>query len=110
MDDYIKREDAVVYAISLIDRIYEGTVAPRDIRKEVKQQVINEMNSTEILPAANVRENVPAEWLDDEIRPMSDPRLTCSNCGSIETPLVKWRFCPRCGADMRGEKEGGSAR
>lgn len=33
----------------------------------------------------------------------NDPRLQCSECGSIETPLATNQFCPRCGAPMTDE-------
>lgn len=33
----------------------------------------------------------------------NDPRLQCSECGSIETPLATHQFCPRCGAPMTDE-------
>ena len=29
-----------------------------------------------------------------------DPRGICSVCGSIETPLVRHKYCPSCGAKM----------
>ena len=33
----------------------------------------------------------------------NDPRWQCSECGSIETPLARHRFCPSCGAPMTDE-------
>lgn len=30
----------------------------------------------------------------------NDPRCQCSECGSIEIPLARHRFCPACGAPM----------
>ena len=33
----------------------------------------------------------------------NDPRCQCSECGSIETPLARHRFCPACGALMTDE-------
>ena len=33
----------------------------------------------------------------------NDPRCKCSECGSVETPLARHRFCPNCGAPMTGE-------
>lgn len=29
----------------------------------------------------------------------------CSECGSASDLAYKWSFCPRCGADLRGENE-----
>ena len=107
MDDYIKRENAVVYAISLIDRIYDGTIAPREIIKEAKQQVINEMNSTDRLPAAEVRENVRGKWVENRAGD-----CVCQHCGYEALCFYggkqcKSDFCPHCGADMRKEIENG---
>lgn len=31
---------------------------------------------------------------------------TCSACGGNVKPKFKYNFCPNCGADMRGEKDG----
>lgn len=99
MDDYIKREDAIEFVSSLVDTMSVCTNKDECIgMKSMKSRAISAIRD---VPASDVRENVRGEWIDDETRPMSDPRLTCSNCGSVETPLVKWRFCPRCGADMR---------
>ena len=33
----------------------------------------------------------------------NDSRCQCSECGSIETPLARHRFCPACGAPMTDE-------
>lgn len=32
---------------------------------------------------------------------INDRRCKCSECGSIETPLVRHKYCPNCGARMR---------
>ena len=29
-----------------------------------------------------------------------DPRCVCSECGSVETPLTRHKYCPNCGARM----------
>lgn len=34
----------------------------------------------------------------------NDPRCKCSECGSIETPLARHKYCPNCGARMDGEQ------
>lgn len=33
----------------------------------------------------------------------NDPRCQCSECGSIETPLARHRFCSACGAPITDE-------
>lgn len=57
--------------------------------------------------AADVRPVVRGYWefpifMDSDA---NDPRCKCSVCGSIETPLARHKFCPNCGADMRGGNE-----
>ena len=51
-------------------------------------------------------EGIRGEWVfpifgDQE--GANDPRCQCSECGSIETPLARHRFCPSCGAPMTDE-------
>ena len=56
------------------------------------------------------RELVEKVWRGEWILPIfsgqkdaNDPRCQCSECGSIETPLARHRFCPSCGAPMTDE-------
>ena len=61
------------------------------------------------IPAANVRPVVRGEWID--IRPINQSTFEriaikgaynkCSLCGRL--CFFEENFCPRCGADMRGE-------
>ena len=51
-------------------------------------------------------EGIRGEWMfpifaDQE--DANDSRCQCSECGSIETPLARHRFCPSCGAPMTDE-------
>lgn len=32
----------------------------------------------------------------------NDVRCKCSECGSIETPIARHKYCPNCGAKMDG--------
>lgn len=34
-----------------------------------------------------------------------DPRVKCSECGSVEAAFARWKYCPNCGARM--DKLGG---
>ena len=56
-------------------------------------------------PAADVRPVVRGRWERIDGLDELDPRMRCSVCGSVETPLARHRFCPVCAADM---KEGGT--
>ena len=55
------------------------------------------------------REQVEQVWRGEWEFPVfadgnaNDPRCKCSECGSIETPLARHRFCPSCGAPMEDE-------
>ncbi len=56
------------------------------------------------------REQVEKVWRGEWMQPIfgdqqdaNDPRCQCSECGSIETPLARHRFCPSCGAPMTDE-------
>ena len=51
-------------------------------------------------------EKMQGEWMFPifgDQQDANDPRCQCSECGSIETPLARHRFCPSCGAPMTDE-------
>ena len=51
-------------------------------------------------------EKMRGEWMFPIFagqKDVNDPRCQCSECGSIETPLARHRFCPACGAPMTDE-------
>ena len=60
------------------------------------------LEAIETLPAADVRLVVRGRWERIDGLDELDPRMRCSVCGSVETPLVRHRFCPVCAADMKG--------
>lgn len=76
-------------------------------------QVIDDLSSTE------PEQKKKGEWIDEKINSYTS-RTYCSECGS-SAPFVyksddyygnhahgetaKTKFCPNCGADMRGEHE-----
>lgn len=56
------------------------------------------------------REQVEKVWRGEWMFPIfadqkdaNDLRCQCFECGSIETPLARHRFCPSCGAPMTDE-------
>ena len=62
-----------------------------------------EATFTEILdsiPAVDAVPVVRGFWIDENPDDFLDPRLRCSIC--IANPLIKWRYCPNCGAKMDG--------
>lgn len=58
----------------------------------------------DVQPAADVREVVHAEWIEDGYY---DGEIVCSNCGTpaiinADKEVVKSFYCPWCGAIMDG--------
>ena len=57
--------------------------------------------------AADVRENVRGEWIKGGEQPYFRKHfdiVVCSICN--KRGEKRWKFCPNCGADMRGDKDG----
>ena len=57
-------------------------------------------------PTREQVEGIRGEWMFPIFayqEDANDPRCQCSECGSIETPLARHRFCPSCGAPMTDE-------
>lgn len=46
---------------------------------------------------------VHGRWIDENPDDSLDPRMRCSICTGVESPLIKWRYCPNCGAKMDEE-------
>ena len=62
----------------------------------------------EKLPSADVRENVRGKWITDHLVSTGGgtyPVLRCSECENQEPMLMAKKFCPNCGADMRGKSK-----
>lgn len=83
-------------------------------REAVQSAVWEEDNQTDMilaigsLPAADVAPVRHGYWefpiftdSDDEL----DPRVKCSECGSVEAAFARWKYCPNCGAKMDKEDE-----
>ena len=57
-------------------------------------------------PTREMVERMRGEWMFPifgDQQSAEDPRCQCSECGSIEMPLARHRFCPSCGAPMTDE-------
>lgn len=97
MDDYIKRSEAFNVIVSEMQSRGERT----NFREAIVRQAIAS------IPAADVRENVRGKWICTKVRALKDGEWAiCSCCGSAEHVEyygeLTWKFCPECGADMRG--------
>ena len=98
MKEYIERAAAMESIIGL-------TIVDPAVAQYANAVCYNLQN----LPAADVAEVRHAHWefpvftdSDDGL----DPRVKCSECGEeFVRPIKEYKFCPYCGADMRGEGE-----
>ena len=82
MTEYIKRED-------VMERVGRWQLNTREAIAEMIMSV----------PSADVVERKKGEWFD-----RGSLSCRCSNCG-CKSPK-EYSFCPNCGADMRGRKDG----
>ena len=69
------------------------------------EAVLNYQQSLSIVPSADVVERKRGEWIESDI---PSELYVCSECGGAcwsydyTRQIVKSRYCPNCGADMRG--------
>ena len=89
--EYISKEAALACFSDWIDRYGHEHTAD----EMVEYQRIEE------LPAADVVEVVRGEWIAEKDRSY---HWNCSQCGYVVGPIkMDCKFCPNCGANMRGE-------
>ena len=69
--------------------------------KNIRDIAIKELRYTK---TADVRENVRGEWKIKKasIHPYGND-VCCSICGHTMGSSFGYKFCPMCGADMRGD-------
>lgn len=92
-------KEAVLHKIGQMPTAWEYGQAVKDIYEIIKNE-----------PAADAAPVVHGRWefpifTDGDA---NDPRCRCSECGSIETPLARHKYCPNCGAQnvSEGGKDG----
>lgn len=131
MSDYIKRDDLASAMEELLRSPYANnnsenimlrqfSFGVRDALKLVRDMAKDDVSDSLKIPSADVRENVRGKWIDDRgnIVPFEEneedpycPRWSCycSVCGEWLTAsneyAVTGKYCPNCGADMRGESD-----
>lgn len=90
--EYIDLEETKQKILRVAEKNYE--------RKPEKLGMIHAAHIVKNMPAADVALVVHGKWefpifADGNA---NDPRCKCSECGSIETPLARHKYCPNCGA------------
>lgn len=90
MGDLVSR----AYVLAEYDRQHKGP--PGGARK-----IMEEAPAVDAVPVVHGR------WIDENPDDSLDPRMRCSICTGVESPLLKWRYCPNCGAKMDGERRDG---
>lgn len=99
MSDYISRDELLeLYApdpaIPNFDSL-KLTVA-------VARQNVLDMPAADVAPVRHGYWESPIfANSDDEL----DPRVKCSECGSVEAAFARWKYCPNCGVRMDKEDE-----
>lgn len=102
MDHFINKE--------FVLRRIQDTPPIGDVGKVTLQQVYADIQS---ITPADVRENKHGRWIGEngetvgiDANGFVEDTATCSECGAwlvaSDEYWVKGRFCPDCGADMRG--------
>ena len=89
-NDLIPRAAAIeAFDNERVDRNY-GDVSPESVIKVI-----------ESIPAVDAVQVVHGFWIDENPDDFLDPRMRCSICRVITSPLLKWSYCPNCGAKMK---------
>ena len=96
MADLISRAAAIDYLMTNMSWHDEDGYEVDDA--DEKQAIITDLVNG--IPAVDAKPVVHGRWIDVNPGEYLDPRMRCSVCMAIESPLIKWRYCPDCGAKM----------
>ena len=86
-------------------------VKPNEVTKDIVNDVIKLLQNE---PTADVQEVKRGHWREGAFLKVSGlnnyPSVICSNCGITFCDIINnhdymYRYCPNCGADMRGDAE-----
>ena len=104
-DEYISKYAATIYCDMMINAAYTSRKESK-IQSDEIERVIRE------IPSADVQEVRHGEW-KEKLEPcgwFDEPCAECSVCGEdfvlgecdMDDLIKLFKFCPNCGADMRG--------
>ena len=108
MADYIDRQKA----LKALRDYFDDQISWEGIGSFVAECCEETIND---IPAADVRENVKGEWIGYPVclefpNAYADDHIVCSVCEEcfsiLDNDCERFYFCPNCGADMRGGKDG----
>ena len=105
-DCWRTNDDDLISRTAAIDAIGDLIKEYRDNGKDemADGMIIVRRYGIRRLPAVDAAPVVHAQWIDEKPNDSLDPRMRCSVCTGVESPLLKWRYCPNCGAKMDGER------
>ena len=80
----------------------ENRIEDFEILTGIKFDIVHDFVSSQ--PTADVRENISGEWIEKP--EIGDCCYICSECGFVRDAYILdvGNYCPRCGADMKQEK------
>lgn len=70
------------------------------LQKETVLKILDAVPTIDAVPVVRGKWENPS-FIDPEDN--LDPRMKCSECGEVDTPLARWNYCPKCGARMDGD-------
>lgn len=89
MDELISRREAIRWFFRPYSN--EDYYSNLDVERALKA-----------IPAVDAVLMVHGFWIDENPDDFLDPRMRCSICRVSASPLIKWHYCPNCGAKMDG--------
>ena len=101
MNDLISRKDAIGAFLTELTKRERNNLLHTWSTIEVKYFVVDRL---EQLPSA--QPTVKAVPVVRASLLNAHPYGECSNCGYLIDSRERFNYCPNCGADMRGEKDG----
>ena len=94
MADLISRDDCREILDEQLRHYDDGTNPFHMQILKLQREILDDMPAVDAVPVVHGR------WIDENPDISLDPRMRCSNCSRVEMPLIKWRYCPNCGAKM----------